>query len=285
MKVVSFNIQYGFGLDGVCDLERIADVVRDADIIGFQEVTRNLPKNAFLDMPARLAELLADFHQAFGPGADVDYRPVNAVGASSGRLQFGNMVLSRFPILSLRNLLLPRSRTFGELNLQRAALEALIDTPDGPIRIYSTHLDHRDPDERIRQIAYLKDRAVLYGVEGGGVTGGGEFGFPDLPHTDDYLILGDFNMMPETPDYIAMAGRIDPYYGRTPRATAPVDSLAFLGARQPDDYSWEEPGKPEVRQYLDYIFASATLTPRLRRGWTDMDCIASDHKPVWLELG
>ena len=38
MKLVSYNIQYGFGADGRYDLERIAEVVAGADIIALQEV-------------------------------------------------------------------------------------------------------------------------------------------------------------------------------------------------------------------------------------------------------
>jgi endonuclease/exonuclease/phosphatase family metal-dependent hydrolase len=200
------------------------------------------------------------------------------------RRQFGNMILSRYPILSTRNLLLPRSRTYDHLNLQRSALEALIDTPAGAIRVYSAHLDHRSPGERIAQIAYLKDRAMLYGVEGGAVSGGTEFHFLDVPHPDDFIIMGDFNMVPESPEYIAMAGAADRYYGRTPRASHPTDALGHLAQRDPDAFTWEEPGRPEIRQYLDYCFVSGSLVRRLKHGWVDEACIASDHKPVWVEI-
>jgi len=37
MKIVSYNIRFGLGLDQRYDLGRIADTVRDADIIGLQE--------------------------------------------------------------------------------------------------------------------------------------------------------------------------------------------------------------------------------------------------------
>jgi endonuclease/exonuclease/phosphatase family metal-dependent hydrolase len=96
--------------------------------------------------------------------------------------------------------------------------------------------------------------------------------------------MGDFNILPESPEYIAMAGSTDVYYGRTARATHPVDALAHIGKRKTGDYTWEEPGKPEIRQYLDYCFASGSLAGRLKDGWVDQDCIASDHKPVWLEV-
>lgn len=285
MRFVSFNVQYGVGLDGVCDPKRIADAVRSADIIALQEVSRNLPKNSHIDLPAIFEALLPDYFTAFGSGVDADMGSEIIDGkAVSRRLNFGNMVLSRYPILTVRNILLPRSRTFGLLNLQRSAVETLIGAPSGPIRVYSVHLDHTSPAERIQQIDYLRQRASLYGVEGGGISGYGNLGFPDAPHTDDYLIMGDFNMLPESPEYVAMAGPKDHYYARTPRATCPTDALDYLGKRGPDAYTWEEPNRTEDRQYLDYCFVSGTLAGRLKDGWVDEQCVASDHKPVWVEI-
>lgn len=285
MKLVTYNIQYGVGLDGVCAPERVAQAVRDADIIALQEVSRNLPKNGGVDLPAAFAELLADRYQVFGPGTDVDAGSRIVDGrAVMQRLQFGNMVLSRYPVLATRNMLLPRSRTYGAMNLQRSALEALIDTPTGPLRVYSVHLDHRAPDERIAQIRFLKERVTNYGTEGGAVTGASELGFTDLPHTDDFVIMGDFNSLPESPEYLAMVGLKDVYYGRTPRADAPLDAHAHLGTNPPGAYTWEEPSRTDIRQYLDYCFVSGSLAHRIRKGWIDMACTASDHKPVWLDI-
>ena len=51
MKFVTYNIQYGTGLDGRYDAGRIADAVRGADVIALQEVTRNNPRNG--GMPGR----------------------------------------------------------------------------------------------------------------------------------------------------------------------------------------------------------------------------------------
>lgn len=285
MKFASFNVQYGIGLDGNYDAARIVDAVKDADIIALQEVTRNFRSNGHADLPAVFSGLLPDRYHAFGAGMVVD----SGSGIVDGRVEmrfaeFGNMILSRHPILAVRNILLPRTHTYDRLNLQRSALECLIATPGGPIRVYSVHLDHRSPAERIGQIAFLRERLANHAVEGGAVTGGQEFGFPNLPYTADYVVMGDFNMMPEQPEYIAMAGPKDLYYGRTATAAFPVDALERLGRRGKDDYTWEEPGKPNVRQYLDYCFVSGSLAGRLRDGWVDASCVASDHKPVWVEM-
>jgi endonuclease/exonuclease/phosphatase family metal-dependent hydrolase len=118
------------------------------------------------------------------------------------------MVLSRYPIAAVRNLLLPRSRTFDKLNLQRGALEAVIDAPGGALRVYSVHLDHVSPNERIAQIAYLKARANGFLDEGGALTGAIEFAVPDPALPVDYLLMGDFNMEPEGLEYVEMVAQI-----------------------------------------------------------------------------
>ena len=41
MRLVTYNVQFGKGRDGRFDLRRIADAVRDADVIALQEVGRH----------------------------------------------------------------------------------------------------------------------------------------------------------------------------------------------------------------------------------------------------
>jgi endonuclease/exonuclease/phosphatase family metal-dependent hydrolase len=285
MKFVSFNVQFGIGLDGRYDPKRIVEAVEGADIIAMQEVSRNFPKNSQADLPEIFAGLLPDFFHVYGAGTKTEGGSSLVNGRMRMRhIEFGNMVLSRYPILATRNILLPRSRTYDRLNIQRSALECLILTPSGPIRVYSVHLDHRGPAERIAQIDFLREHLANYAKEGGAVTGGMEFGFPELPHSDHYIVMGDFNMMPEQPEYVAMVGPKDLYYGRTATAAFPIDVLDRLGKRCDDDFTWEEPGHPDIRQYLDYCFISGTLVTRLKDGWVDANCVASDHKPVWVEM-
>ena len=161
MKLVSYNVQFGVGRDGKVGLERIAASVAGADIIALQEVTRNYPTNGGIDMVAELTAMLPDHHHVYGAAMDIDFGALMPEPPRPAiRFQFGNMLLSRWPIVSCRNLLLPRSRTYDKANLQRAALEGLILTPLGPLRIYSTHLDHVSAGERIIQIRHLKERQI-----------------------------------------------------------------------------------------------------------------------------
>ncbi|TIU05502.1 MAG: EEP domain-containing protein, partial [Mesorhizobium sp.] len=139
MKLVTYNIHYGVGLDGRYDVGRIADAVRGADVIALQEVSRNNPNNGGRDMVAELAKALPEYFAVYGSNfeANVGSRLENG-RAITTTFQLGNMVLSKTPVHLSRNLLLPRSRSFELMNFQRGALEALIETPLGFIRFYST---------------------------------------------------------------------------------------------------------------------------------------------------
>lgn len=285
MKLVSYNIQYGIGLDGRFDLDRIAETVRSADIIALQEVTRNFARNGGADMVAGLQDRLPEHFAVYGAGMDVDMGSAVENGrAVNRRLQFGNMVLSRFPIVSSRNLLLPRSRTYDTLNLQRSALEALVTTPGGALRVYSVHLDHVSSDERLAQIRELKARALGYPLEGGAVSGAVEFAFAEPPCPEDFVLMGDFNMEPESIEYRAMVGATDTDFGRKRRATHPLDAEALFGSRPADAYSWMDMQDNGRRKHLDYCFVSASLAPRVKACRTDTEAAGSDHFPVWLDL-
>jgi len=285
MKIVSYNIQYGFGRDRRMDFDRIAEEIRGADIIALQEVTRHFFRNENADMVAIFENLFPDYFTAFGPACEVDAGSTVEDGkAVIRRFQFGNMILSRFPILSVRNLLLPRTRTWDKLNLQRSAVESLIMTPNGPLRVYSVHLDHRASDERVAQVKFLKDRALSYGLEGGALTGASEFGLPELPHTDDFVLLGDFNMTPESPEYITMCGTRDATMGRTVKFAYPVDALKQMGKVSANSVSWIDEKGEIPNTLLDHIFVNAGLVPRLADGGIMTDAKGSDHLPVWVEL-
>ena len=286
MKLASYNIQYGIGLDGRYDLKRIADSIADADIILLQEVTRGFSRNGAVDMVAELEALFPRHFSSFAAPCDVLLGIDETEGrAVERRLQFGNMVLSRWPMLAIRHLLLPRSRTFEKLNLQRGAVEAVIATPSGPLRVYSVHLDHVSPDERIEQIRFLKARALNYIAEGGALTGAEEFGFANPPLPEDFVMMGDFNMTPESPEYVEMVGRTDSYGERVSRANQMVDVCARLGVVTPDSYTWvKSPGDGTERMHLDHCFVNAQLAARLRSARVDLQALGSDHFPVWLEL-
>lgn len=287
MIFVSYNIQYGFGLDGRYDLERIARSLEGADVIALQEVTRGFSRNGYADMPAAIAALFPDHFWVYGPACDMHSEALEGqVFPPRGtRFQFGNMVLSRWPILSTRTLLLPRSRTVDKINLQRGATEAVIAAPAGAMRVYSVHLDHVSADERIAQLHYLTERINAFVQEGASLSGAGEFGLPEPPLPEDYVIMGDFNMEPESPEYCAFAGSVDRFYGRTARIGTPIDAFAAVRAYLPESYSWMDPEDHGKRMHLDYCFVSCGLKDQLKSVDIDTDSLGSDHFPLRVEIG
>ncbi|SFO45139.1 Metal-dependent hydrolase, endonuclease/exonuclease/phosphatase family [Mesorhizobium sp. NFR06] len=287
MKLVTYNIQYGIGLDGKYDLGRIADAVRGADVIALQEVTRNNPRNGGRDMVAEIGEALPDYFAAYGSNFEVNIGSRLENGrAISTSFQLGNMVLSKTPIHLSRNLLLPRSRSLETMNFQRGALEALVETSLGFIRFYSTHLDHRSPVERQNQIRFLRQRLLSYALEGGGLSGIPEIGLPDLPYPEAFIVMGDFNMLPGSPEYVELAGRPDHEFGMPLTADLAVDVAQRLAIA--DLVTWVDPDRPQDQtrhKCIDYIFTSASLARSLQHLWSDRDAVGSDHLPLWAELG
>ena len=287
MNFASYNIQYGFGLDGKYDLARIARSLEGADVIALQEVTRGFSRNGFADMVADIAALFPDYFWVYGPACDmhVEADESGLQPVRGTRFQFGNMVLSRWPILATRTLLLPRSRTIGKINLQRGATEAVIAAPAGAIRVYCVHLDHVSADERIRQLQFLNAHINAFVQEGGTLTGAGEFDLPEPPLPEDYVIMGDFNMEPESPEYCIFAGAVDGFYGRTARIGTPIDAFAALGAYTPGSYSWMDPEDHGKRMHIDYCFVSCGLKDRLKSAIIDTNSLGSDHFPLRVEIG
>lgn len=287
MKCVTYNIQFGFGEDASFDLERIVERLHGADIIALQEVTRNSPMNGHRDLVADIRSMLPDYFAVYGPNfeAEIGSRVENGK-AIDLRLQFGNMILSKTPILLSRNILLPRTRSYDKVNLQRGALEAVIDTPAGPLRFYSVHLDHRGADERLRQIAFLMERLLAYPLEGGGVSGMAEMGYPEPPTPEAYVLMGDFNMLPDSAEYRAVAGSPDHEFGTPMVARHAVDAALLPGGdARPTCVNLENPADASRHKRLDYCFVHPSLASRVRSVRVDSDAVGSDHKPVWVELG
>jgi len=290
MKIVSFNIQYAKGKDGHHDLARIADAVRGADLIGLQEVTRNFPgvPPALADQPERLSDLLPEYFWTYAPPLDLDAGSGLVDGrAVSRRMQFGNMLLSRWPIRSTRHLLLPRARSHDHADAQNGVLEGIVAAPGGDLRIYVTHLNYLRSQQRRAQIEWLLPALHAVPAQGASITGTSHW--VPLPPTEvppEFLLLGDFNLTPQQAEYACIVGEADYFYGRQRTGGFLVDSWVAAGHAQDAGLTWFD----EAQQFrsglrLDYVFVTPGLAPRVRSARIDADNPASDHQPVWVELG
>lgn len=286
MKLVTYNIQYSLGKDGAYDLGRIVEAVGDADIIALQEVTRNFYRAPDADQPGRIAELLPDFHWIYGPPVDVDASVRDADGrVINKRFQFGNMLLARWPILSSRLLLLPRMRTYDKFNPQCGALEGVVDSPGGPLRVYNVHLNHLNGAERMAQIDFLLPKLLDVLREGGAVSGSEWLEIPEVPLSEDFVVLGDCNLTPDSPEYTRIVGEPDYYFGSRIVAQHLVDMWVQAGHPQDEGVTWYDESKDfQSGLRLDYGFVSAGLAAKVKSAWIDEKAFGSDHQPLWFEL-
>lgn len=282
MILITWNIQYGKGADGRIDFPRIVETARrlgDADVICVQELAVNFPDlddGAGADQPAILAALL--------PGYTPVFRPALDFGAGGAKHQcFGNMILSRLPVLQVLPFLLPRPAEAGVRSMQRLALEAVVEAPFGPLRIVTTHLEYYSEMHRLAQvdaIRKLHEEAAQRAAMPGATAGDGLYRAMPRPATG--LVCGDFNFEPGWPEYNRM---LSPF---------PAGVPAFR-----DAWSLRHPGKPhaptagiyDADQWpkgpncRDFVFLTGDLMERLRRVAVDVKTDASDHQPVLVELG
>src|SRR5438309_42953 len=202
MKFVTYNIQYGLGKDNRYDLARIAREVESADVIALQEVERHWQRSGCVDAPAVLGSHLPEHHWVYGANLDMDASYRDPAGRLvNRRRQFGTMILSRSPIVSSRNHLLPKYGTLTQHSIQQGTLEAVIVTERaGPVRVYSVHLSHLSIATRMPQIDALLDIHSRAPSEGGAWCGGHpdpEAGWTEgemPPMPADAILLGDFNV-------------------------------------------------------------------------------------------
>lgn len=123
VRIASYNIQHGKGMDGVLNLNRTSETLAqlEADLICLQEVDR-------FRMPTRLvpqAERLA-----LALGMQWVYGPVRSYPIGS----YGNAILSRYPIKTIANHLLPDPID------PRRCLQVQIDLGGYTLALFNTHL-------------------------------------------------------------------------------------------------------------------------------------------------
>ena len=285
MRIVTYNIQYGFGEDRKFDLERIAREIRGADIIALQEVERFWTRSMNTDQVAFFTENFPDHYSVYGPG--VDLHIPESTPMENRRRQFGNMILSKFPITYARNHLLPKRSSIGQpLSIQRSALEATLLMQNALMRVYSVHLTHLSRQIRKRQIQRIlkiHHDAVREGfpISYENPDCNLEVDVPERTVTDKAILLGDFNFAPDHPEYEKIVGPSSDYGGYVISDDGFVDAWTHVGK---DLMSGTTAHTLKKRVRMDYCFVSSTLRNQIKSCWVNEKARGSDHLPVWLEL-
>ncbi|WP_103530329.1 endonuclease/exonuclease/phosphatase family protein [Streptomyces sp. SM11] len=244
LRVATYNIHAGAGLDGAFDLDRQTAELQllEADVIGLQEVDRHWgDRSGWRDLAGELARRLR-MHVSFAPIYSLD--PAEPGGP---RAEYGVAVLSRHRILSADNHEITRLSTqdpnpvpapapgFGEVVVRVRGL---------PVHVYVTHLDYRlDPAVRVAQVA--DTRRIMAEDRG------------------PQILLGDFNAEPAAPELAPLWRELadaDPGAPTFP-ARDPVKRIDFVAVSDDGPHGGIE----------------------VRKAWVP-ESTASDHRPVVADL-
>jgi endonuclease/exonuclease/phosphatase family metal-dependent hydrolase len=277
MRLLTWNIQCGKGCDGAVDLARIVAVAKslaDADVFCFQEVSDGFDAlDGGMDQSTQLAALLPDHRPVFRPAVET----IDNQGRSH---RFGNMTLSRLPVLQVAAHLLPWPRAGVARSMRRLALEVTVQGTFGPVRIVNTHLEFHSAVQREAQIERLLDLQEEASVNPTVAA---------IKHANPYtsqtaaassLLCGDFNFDVFDSQYQLLQSSAR-------RGLNYRDAWAICHPGQPhrptcgiyDRTQW--PGGADCR---DFIFVSQDMANRVRRIEVDETTAASDHQPVFIEI-
>lgn len=301
MKIVTYNIQFGLGKDSRFDLERIASEIDGADIIALQEVERYWQRSGNIDQPAQLAQILDNYYWAYGPYFDVDASAAESDGRIKNvRRQFGNMILSKTPLLSTRLFPLPKSPLRHRHNMVLGLFEAVVKLPDAStLRIYNTHLSARSQHDRLSQINFMRNIIRSTPAEGGAWTGPDAQSIPQTaenklwqenstphPMPEPFVLLGDFNLGYNAPEYSFLVGSMDDHLGRISSKEGFIDTWVAAGFGEDEGVSFSySTSSGEVKGVrLDYAFVDESMQKRVLGARIDEQAQGSDHQPYWIEL-
>jgi endonuclease/exonuclease/phosphatase family metal-dependent hydrolase len=176
LKVMSYNIHVGVGMDKKQDLGRIAEVIRRyrVDLVGLQEVDRGVERTGRVDEIRELARLTG-----------MDYAFAHNLDYQGG--QYGVAVLSRFPILAIDHRRFANRRE----RERRGFIRVEVEVGGRRLNFVTTHLDYQWADGRLFETQQLLK--ALGDVRG------------------PLVVTGDFNEEPRGGSYELMlrAGFVD----------------------------------------------------------------------------
>lgn len=276
MRLLTWNVQWCRGLDGIVDPARIAREARqlaDPDILCLQEVSVG-----FISLPGSHGENQVDALRAALPGYQVFYAAaVDVPRADGARQRFGNVIASRFPVGRVQRHALPWPPA-SVPSMPRAALEAVVEAPFGPLRVITTHLEYYSSAHRAAQIERLRELHSQTNRETAAADDEGPY--RPLAHPQCAIVCGDFNLPPADP---LRTRFLEVFTGGAPKFIDAWEQL-HPGVPHPHTFRVHERDKGQSPYCCDYVFVTDDLAGRLRSIRVDGANRASDHQPVVVEL-
>ena len=281
MILITWNVQWCRGCDGRVDPERVVQVARsmgEFDVLCLQEVADNFPGlsgSSGEDQFRAISGLLPGFTAVAGVAVDT-------LDRNGRRRRFGNLILSRLPVLAAFRHLLPWPADPRMAGMQRVAVEAVLGTASGPLRVTTTHLEYYSGLQRAAQVERQRDlhaeacghRSDTMGEEKAGGP------FEPVARPPSAILTADFNFRASDPEYARIqapiAGDVPAYRDAWTVANPGRAHDHTIGVY--DRVQWPEPST------FDFVFVTEDLVPRVREVRVNLATDASDHQPVMLAL-
>lgn len=171
IRVMTYNIHVGVGMDKKLDLARIAGVInaQHPDLVGLQEVDRGVERTQRIDEIAEIARM-----------TKMDYAFAFNLRYQGG--QYGVAILSRLPIMATDHRLYQNTREAERRGFIRAEVLAHGRT----LNFVTTHLDYQYEDGRVFEAEQLLN--ALQDVKGPLIVVGD---FNDTPAGQAYRLTRD----------------------------------------------------------------------------------------------
>lgn len=140
VRVMTYNIHVGVGMDKKLDLQRIAEVImkEKPDLVGLQEVDRGVKRTEGKDEIAELARL-----------TKMDYAFAHNLDFQGG--QYGVAILSRSLITHIDHRMYENKREAE----RRGMLRVEVETGGRTLNFVTTHLDYQYADGRLFEMEQL----------------------------------------------------------------------------------------------------------------------------------
>lgn len=290
MKLISWNIQWARGIDGRVDPARIireARAMGDFDVLCLQELGANYPAPGLAG--SRGENQFEQFAQLLPGFTAVPIAGVDVMADDGARRCFGNMLLSRYPVLRVLRHQLPWPVDANVISMPRTLLEVTLDTPLGPLRVMNTHLEYYSVLQRRAQVEAIRRCHEETCGRAAGEMAADRRGTPyhAFPHATRCILVGDFNQRPDDPLHARLQAPFSDRHGQVAsHVPSLVDTWRHLHGQQPHPHTvglYDRQQWPEAFA-CDFIFASQDLLPHVRALRVDSMTRASDHQPLLLEL-